>query len=205
MQSEEWSVIRQSILDKIATMGKMLDETANLMRKLCTELRPGVLDDLGLTAALEWQAREYQSRTGIACEVRHELGEVEVDPERSTALFRIFQEILTNVARHAKATRVEAALEKTGHLITLMVKDNGRGIKKSELAGAKSLGLLGMRERAFILGGEVEIRGAAGKGTTVQVKMPLPGANGEAAADEVKQIVSEPAARKTREPKKTEK
>ncbi len=175
LQSEDWAAIRQSILEKMATMGKLLDETANLMRRLCTELRPGVLDDLGLTAAIEWQAREYQSRTGIACEVRLGLGDVEVDPERSTALFRIFQEILTNVARHAKATRVEAVMEKVGSNVVLEVKDYGRGIRKSELAGAKSLGLLGMRERALILGGEVEIRGAAGKGTTVKVRMPLPG------------------------------
>jgi signal transduction histidine kinase len=183
MQAEEWAAIKQSILDKMVTMGKMLDETANLMRRLCTELRPGVLDDLGLTAAIEWQAREYQSRTGIVCEVRHELGEFEADPERSTALFRIFQEILTNVARHAK--------------------DNGRGIKKSELAGAKSLGLLGMRERALILGGEMEIRGASGKGTTVRVRVPLNGPNGEAMAEEFK-LETEMVTRKTREPKKIE-
>jgi signal transduction histidine kinase len=157
-----------------------------------------------LTAALEWQAREYQNRTGIVCEVRHELDEVEVDSERSTALFRIFQEILTNVARHAKATRVEAVLEKAGRALVLVVKDNGRGIKKSELAGAKSLGLLGMRERALILGGEVEIRGAAGKGTTVQVKMPLPGLNGDSTTEDEKHIASEPVTRKTREPKKVE-
>ncbi len=204
MQAEEWAAIKQSILDKMVTMGKMLDETANLMRRLCTELRPGVLDDLGLTAALEWQAREYQLRTGIACELRQELGESEVDPDRSTALFRIFQEILTNVARHARATRVETVLEHTGQALVLTVKDNGRGIKKSELAGAKSLGLLGMRERALILGGEVEIRGAPGKGTTVRVKMPLPGANGAGVADELK-IETELVTRKTREPKKIEK
>jgi signal transduction histidine kinase len=133
------------------------------------------------------------------------LDEVEVDSERSTALFRIYQEILTNVARHAKATRVEAVLEKAGGAVVLVVKDNGRGIRKSELAGTKSLGLLGMRERAFILGGEVEIRGASGKGTTVQVKMPLPGLNGDSAAEVEKQIAPEPVARKTREPKKAEK
>jgi PAS domain S-box-containing protein len=202
MQAEEWGAIRQSILDKMVTMGKMLDETANLMRKLCTELRPGVLDDLGLTAAIEWQAREYQSRTGIVCEVRHELDELEVEPERSTALFRIFQEILTNVARHAKATRVETVLEKAGHAVVLTVKDNGRGIKKSELAGKKSLGLLGMRERALILGGEVEIRGSPGKGTTVRVRVPLQEANGELPAKEIK-IETEAVTRKTREPKKS--
>jgi PAS domain S-box-containing protein len=185
MQGEDAVTSRQPILEKIGKMGTLLDATANLMRRLCTELRPGVLDDLGLVAAIEWQAREYQSRTGIKCETCLELGEVEVDPERSTALFRIFQEILTNVARHARATRVEAILRKAGSDVLLEVKDNGRGITRGELAGKKSLGLLGMRERALILGGEVEIRGAAGKGTTVKVRMPLPAVPGMATAESI--------------------
>lgn len=174
LQGEEAAASRQSILEKIAKMGTLLDATANLMRRLCTELRPGVLDDLGLAAAIEWQAGEYQSRTGIICETKLELGEMEVEPDRSTALFRIFQELLTNVARHARATRVEATIRKAGMDVIMEVKDNGRGITKGEIAGKKSLGLLGMRERALILGGDVEIRGVAGKGTTVKVRMPLP-------------------------------
>ena len=174
MQSEEWQTIREGILEKIKIMGAQLDGTAVLVRKLCTELRPGVLDDLGLTAAIEWQAREYQSRTGIACDMRLELGDLEVDAERSTALFRIFQEILTNVARHARASRVTVKLEKTAGDVVLEVKDNGRGIEAGQIAGEKSLGLLGMRERAHILGGEVDIQGAPGKGTSVRVTVPLP-------------------------------
>jgi len=174
MLSEDWHAIQAPILEKIRAMGLLLDNTANLMRKLCTELRPGVLDDLGLVPALEWQAREYQLRTGIDCDLELDLGNFEVDPERSTALFRIFQEILTNVARHAQATRVEVRLQKSDLDISLEVKDNGRGIEKSEIAGANSLGLLGIRERAVILGGEVDIRGTPGKGTTVRVKVPLP-------------------------------
>ena len=162
-------------------MGTLLDGTASLMRKLCTELRPGVLDDLGLTAAIEWQAREYQMRTGLECKVSLEIGELEVDPERSTALFRIFQEILTNVARHAQATRVDVRVKKSRTHLSMEVKDNGRGIRESEKAGTKSLGLLGMRERAIVLGGEVEIKGHPGKGTTVRVIMPLPQEPGVAA------------------------
>ncbi|MDB6023728.1 MAG: putative Hybrid sensor histidine kinase, partial [Pedosphaera sp.] len=156
-----------------------LDETAVLVRKLCTELRPGVLDDLGLVPAIEWQAREYQSRTGIVCDMQITLGELEVDPERSTALFRIFQEILTNVARHAKATRVAVVMKRAGGDVVLEVNDNGQGIEPGKIAGEKSLGLLGMRERAFILGGEVDISGAAGKGTRVRVTVPLPEFNPE--------------------------
>ena len=142
--------------------------------RLCTELRPGILDDLGLVAAVEWQAREYQKRTGIRCDVKVELGELDVDAERSTALFRIFQEILTNVARHAHATKVTVAMKATGSHVVLTVKDNGKGITESDKTGSKSLGLLGMRERALILGGEVDIHGTPAKGTTVGVRMPLP-------------------------------
>ena len=172
--------IRQPLPDKIGAMRvTLLDGMASLMRKLCTELRPGVLDDLGLVAAIEWQTREYQNRTGIECKVKLELGDLNVDPERSTALFRILQEILTNVARHAKASRVEVLVKRAEKQLVLEVKDNGRGIKQSEKSGSKSLGLLGLRERAVILGGEVEIEGRAGKGTTVRVKVPLPEASPE--------------------------
>lgn len=174
MQAEEWPDIRDGILAKIKTMGTLLDGTAGLVRKICTELRPGVLDDLGLTAAIEWQAREYQARTGIQCGLKVELDDLQVDSERSTALFRIFQEILTNVARHAEATNVSVVLERVGGKILLEVKDNGKGIEPDKIGGEKSLGLLGMRERALIMGGEVAIHGAPGKGTTVTVTMPLP-------------------------------
>lgn len=181
LQPGEDPLQRQPLLDKISGMGKLLDDTAQLMRKLCTELRPGVLDDLGLTAAIEWQAREYQNRTGIQCQVQLETDDLMVDAERSTALFRIFQEILTNVARHARATSVVVTLKASGAHIVLKVTDNGRGITEREKTGAKSLGLLGMRERAFILGGEVSIQGMPGKGTAISVTMPLPHFNPESA------------------------
>jgi signal transduction histidine kinase len=172
-------VQRQLLLDKMGEMGKLLDETANLVRKLCTELRPGILDDLGLIAAIEWQAREYQNRTGIQCQLNIESDSLAVDSEYSTALFRIFQEVLTNVARHAKATAVNVSLKTIGPDILLTVADNGRGITEQEKIGAASLGLLGMRERAVILGGDVGIRGVPGKGTTVEVRMPIPHAVAE--------------------------
>jgi PAS domain S-box-containing protein len=166
---------RHALIEKIGVMGKSIDETANLVRKLCTELRPGVLDDLGLTAAIEWQIREYEKRTGIRCSTNVETGDLGVDAERSTALFRIFQELLTNVARHARASRVEVGLKRAGSEILLEVRDNGRGIKENEKAGTKSLGIVGMRERALVLGGQVEISGEPGKGTMVRVRVPLTG------------------------------
>ena len=149
------------------------DGTAKRVRRLCTELRPPILDDLGLTAAIEWQAREFQNRTSIECVIHPDNVTVDLELEPATALFRIFQEILTNVARHAKATRVDVELmANNGHLI-LEVKDNGRGIPENKLAGGVSLGILGMRERAVLLGGKLGIRGAPGKGTKVIVSIPI--------------------------------
>ncbi|MDB6121517.1 MAG: Multi-sensor signal transduction histidine kinase [Pedosphaera sp.] len=173
LQSEKNMEGQPALLEKITTMGKLIDGTANLVRKLCTELRPGVLDDLGLVAAIEWQMREYQERTGIRCEAKLEMEGVTVDPDRSTALFRIFQEILTNVARHAKASRLDISMKNMGTHVLMEVRDDGKGISEQEKAGKKSLGLLGMRERALVLGGAVEIAGKPGKGTTVSVKVPL--------------------------------
>jgi signal transduction histidine kinase len=160
------------VLQKIAEMGALVDATANTIRKLCTELRPGILDDLGLTAAIEWQAREFTKRTGIRCAVTAEAENLALDPNQTTAAFRIFQEILTNVARHAQASRVNVRLETTGKEVVLEASDNGRGIREAEIEGAKSLGLVGMRERALLLGGALELRGVPGKGTTVTVRLP---------------------------------
>ena len=143
LQSDKDPLPRQPLLDKISGMGALLDGTANLVRKLCTELRPGVLDDLGLIAAIEWQVREYQNRTGIRFEVRIGPGDLTVDPERSTALFRIFQEILTNVARHAEATKVVVTMKTTGSHIMLKVKDNGKGITESRENRRQIAGIAG--------------------------------------------------------------
>jgi len=173
LQSGDAENNRQPLFDKLNLMGAVLDGTAGLVRKLCTELRPGILDDLGLVAAIEWQAREFEKRTGIACCTKLELGDLAVGPESSTALFRIFQEILTNTARHAQASHVEVSLESDNGIVRLEVKDNGRGISDREKLGSKSLGLLGMRERVRILGGSVDIQGRSGKGTTVTVRVPL--------------------------------
>ena len=172
LQSYESDAARPALLEKIGVMGGLIDDTANLIRKICTELRPGILDDLGLPAAIEWQAREFQGRTGIACAVALDAENLSLDPERSTAVFRIFQEVLTNVARHARATRVEVWMGRIEDQTVMEVSDNGRGIEEVELAGLKSLGLLGMRERASLFGGQISIRGKRGEGTRVIVKIP---------------------------------
>jgi len=158
-----------------------LESALNLVRdatqslcKICTELRPGVLDDLGLGAAIEWQANEFTSRTGIQCKISGPTEDLALEADRSTAIFRIFQEALTNVARHAEAKVVRVSLAHRDGRVLLVVHDDGKGILDSDLAAPKgSLGLLGMKERAQACGGELQIWGDPGKGTTVAVEIPL--------------------------------
>jgi signal transduction histidine kinase len=163
----------KAVQEKTRAMSAHIDTTIQTVRRISTELRPGILDDLGLAAALEWQAQEFQRRTGLRCLVTSEMMESSFAQDLNTAFFRIFQETLTNVIRHAHATRVDVALrEDQGHLV-MEVKDNGRGISIDEITNTKSIGLLGMRERATLLGGELTIIGQAGQGTAVTVRIPL--------------------------------
>lgn len=159
--------------DRTKSMAKLVDTTVQTLRKISTELRPGVLDDLGLTAAIEWQVQEFQSRTGMRCHFTVRPEEILLDPDRSTAVFRIFQETLTNIVRHANANEVTILLEKTEDCLILEVNDNGRGITQSQITNSKSLGLLGIRERALLWGGAVQISGVPGRGTTITVQIPL--------------------------------
>ncbi|MNC85391.1 Oxygen sensor histidine kinase NreB [compost metagenome] len=131
-----------------------------------------MLDDTGLLAGIGWQAKEFQKRTGIRCRVKLPADGAGFGSDLSINAFRIFQEILTNVARHAKATRVEVALNAAPDRLVLEVADNGVGISASKMNGKGSLGLLGMRERALRLGGEVNIAGARRRGTRITVSLP---------------------------------
>lgn len=160
------------MLKKIRSTRQLADSIIQSIRRISTELRPAVLD-LGLAAAVEWQVQEFQARSGIQCKVRLLTQEV-VASNASTAMFRIFQETLTNVTRHAKATRVEVVLQKQRDRLVLLIRDNGRGFDQADPSLSKSLGLLGMRERAAILDGRVNISSAPGKGTTVTAWIPLP-------------------------------
>ena len=164
---------RTSLLEKIDSMGKLIDVTIARLRKVTAELRPRILDELGLVAAIEWQSSEFQKRTGIKCKLTAQY--VSLGKERSTAVFRIFQESLANVARHAHATIVNVSLQNEASSLVLTVKDNGRGIRDREISDRKSLGLLGMRERASILGGELNVCGTSKEGTTLKVQIPLDG------------------------------
>ena len=160
--------------NKTRSMAAHIDETIRAIRRIATELRPGVLDTAGLPAALEWQANQFQTQTGIVCEVKVEVKETLWGQDLNTAFFRIFQEALTNVIRHARATKVEVRLaESDGHVV-LEVKDNGRGISRAEIHNTKSIGLLGIRERAALLGGTVRIEGERGRGTTLTASIAKP-------------------------------
>jgi signal transduction histidine kinase len=163
-----------ALQDKARTMRDRIDLTIHAVRRIATELRPGLLDTAGLLAAIEWQAQEFQTQTGIQCQVRANIQDTLWQQEVNTAFFRIFQETLTNIARHAGATKVVVRLAEAGNRVLLEVRDNGRGISTEEIQNIKSIGLLGMRERAALLGGEVRVRGRPGLGTTVSVRIPLP-------------------------------
>ena len=160
-------------LERLAGMNALVDDSIALMRRIATDLRPNLLDDLGLNAALEWQAKEFSNHSGIPCRVNLPEQDLNLDLALSTTLFRIFQEALTNVARHAQATHINANLQYKDQTVILTIQDNGRGISESELEAPGSLGLLGLRERAAQWGGEAVIKGVAGKGTTVTVSIPL--------------------------------
>jgi signal transduction histidine kinase len=164
---------RAAVQLKLRSTLELVDETVVKVRNISTELRPPMLDDLGLAAAIEWQTREFQRRTEIRCEIVSLQEDITLSPEKSTAVFRIFQEILTNVARHSRATSVEVRMEEQDGCLILKVSDNGRGIEEAKVTESTSIGLLGMKERAMIFGGRVHVAGAGGRGTTVTVRIPL--------------------------------
>jgi PAS domain S-box-containing protein len=162
----------KDLLQKFRDMSDLVDTTIQDVRRIATELRPGMLDDLGLVPAMEWQLQEFQKRSGIRCLFASDLEEVGLGAEETTALFRILQETLTNVARHAAATRVEVSLDEEQGYVRLQVRDNGRGITAEEVEGSRSFGLLGMRERILLRSGDFSIQGTPGQGTTVVIKLP---------------------------------
>jgi len=161
--------------DKALAMAGLITHTIESMRQIATELRPGVLDQLGLMAAMEWQTSVFQERYGIACRLVLPAGEVELNAQRSTALFRMLQEALTNVVRHAGATSVTITLDKTDAEVRMTVEDDGKGISEESAFPQRALGIVGMRERALALGGAVRIQGIPDNGTTVAVSLPLSG------------------------------
>lgn len=180
-----------TLLEKISAMKNLIEDTIQTIRRISTALRPGMIDDLGLVESLQWQAQEFAAQTGIECKFGSDVETLSIDHRRSIAVYRIFQEALTNIARHAEATQVEISLSKNGGDFLLRVSDNGIGISQQQLTALSSIGLVGMRERASLAGGEV--RFSAGfsngpgqpsgefdpepspltKGTTVVIRFPI--------------------------------
>jgi PAS domain S-box-containing protein len=162
----------EPLLERLRAMASLIQASIASVRRIATELRPPILDDLGLVPALEWQVEEFEARSGIRCEFRAWPGIPALDPTYSIVVLRVLQESLTNVARHAGATRVVVHVGAEPGLLYLEVRDNGRGIRKDQINATRSLGLRCMRERAALAGGKIAIEGAPGRGTTVTLRVP---------------------------------
>ncbi|MFB5650576.1 ATP-binding protein [Leptospira wolffii] len=160
------------LLEELNEMSQLADTAIQAVQRIATELRPLILDDLGLLEGIEWHAKDFQKRTGILCKVILRTQSLFPDRDTSIALFRIFQETLTNVARHSKAETVSIRIGERDSYYFLSIRDNGIGIRKEELSDSRSLGLIGIRERVIELGGKARIIGQEGKGTLVLVKIP---------------------------------
>jgi len=162
------------VAGKLASMQGLLDSTVAATRRISADLRPLMLDDLGLVPAAEWLVQNFTQRTGIACELAIGSADLDLQDPFATAIFRILQESLTNVARHAGATQVEITIDKDDSAITLTVSDNGRGFAPADPRKPGSFGLLGLRERAHLLGGTVALESAPGQGARIEVRIPTP-------------------------------
>jgi PAS domain S-box-containing protein len=161
-----------ALREKVAAMIALTDNAVDTVRRISAELRPTALEEFGLAEALRWHAQQFQARTGIMVNCDCPQEDVDLSREQSTAVFRIFQEALTNVLRHAQAARVDIEMRQEEDRLVLTIRDDGRGITEEEKTGPHSLGLLGMRERTHLLGGEINVEGAQGRGTVVTLRVP---------------------------------
>ena len=158
---------------KVNGMIHLIDEMVKSIRRIASELRPGILDDLGLNAALEWQSHEFEKRTEIKCKFETRLDDAVVNKNTASGIFRIYQEALTNIARHSKATKVEAIIEIADNFLVLQVKDNGQGFNVDAVRNKKTLGVVGMKERAIMLKGDLQINSAQNRGTIIKLQIPV--------------------------------
>jgi len=163
---------REALAGKLHDMSQLLDLASDAVHRIISELRPGILDELGLEAAVEWYVADFEKRTGISCRLASTMAGTALSPDQATALFRILQEALTNVARHAGATAIDIRLAAEACRVILEISDNGGGIPEDKISDSRSIGLLGMRERAHALGGDLAIQPNATQGTTVEVILP---------------------------------
>lgn len=173
VESTSVNVSGFTVLPEFDRLLKQIDTTMDAVRRISTDLRPSILDDFGLVAAIEWQTLEFQNKSGIECTFSSSSQSFPIGPDASTAIFRIFQEALTNIARHAGATNIRVNIFEANDRICLSVDDNGKGIENESPKGNKSLGLLGMRERARLIDGDISITRSESGGTRVELWAPL--------------------------------
>jgi two-component system sensor histidine kinase UhpB len=164
-----------SVREDIAAILASLDAVSRTVRRISCDLRPRILDELGLVAAIEWQAEHLHARTGMTCTVGLPLKHVDLTGTQATALFRICQEAVTNIIRHANATRAHFRMAVESGTFVLQISDNGRGIRAPELAAGSSLGLLGMVERVSLVSGNIDFANAPDGGMVVTVRLPIHG------------------------------
>ncbi|MFI5156489.1 MAG: PAS domain S-box protein, partial [Chitinophagales bacterium] len=170
---KKWKKEDEKIFDRLNDMGNLIDQSVKTVRRISSELRPSILDDLGLVDAMEWESVEFEKRFLIHTKFLSEVAELNAPSNISTALFRIYQESLTNVARHAKANHVSATLEQDEEKLTLTIDDDGQGFDFKEIATKKTFGLMGIKERTEMLGGRYSILSEPGKGTSITVSIPM--------------------------------
>ena len=161
--------------DRIHSMNALVDSTIHSVRHISSILRPSILDDFGLISALEWLGEDFEERTHLPCtlSIDPHIAQISLKEAQTTTLFRIAQELLTNVLRHAQATQVELVFSLESNGFMLHVRDNGQGITEEQVSGADSFGLRGIRERAWLLGGDFILQGQPGKGTSAKVRIPI--------------------------------
>ncbi len=164
---------KENIITELNSISKMIDGSIHLVRNIATELRPDILDHLGLIAAIKWQAKEFEKRNRIKCFFESDVDFIELEKNKSTSIFRIFQEILTNILRHSDSTEVRISINKINGSFILKVKDNGKGINPNKIDNINSIGLIGMKERSELIGGKIDIAGEKNKGTCVTLEIPL--------------------------------
>ncbi|MCX7880000.1 MAG: PAS domain S-box protein [Ignavibacteria bacterium] len=166
--------LREDVLhERLHKLIEMIDSTIRKVRSISSQLRPSVLDHFGIVAAIEWQAKEFQKQTAVRCRLNITKQEIQLAEPKAIAVFRIFQEILTNVARHSNATRVDINLDVDSNNLILTVSDNGKGIKPEDISTNRSLGIVGMKERANAVNGKLQIQGISNVGTTVTLTIPI--------------------------------
>lgn len=171
--SHRFHTEEQSINKKLSSMSTLINNTILIVKRISSELRPILLDDFGLSAAIEWYGEEFSERTGILCQIVSDPEEIILEQACSIAIFRIFQETLTNVVRHADASEVKVTIKKNSCNFEMVIHDNGKGITKQEVSDPRSFGLTGMRERVHYMGGEINIYGSENQGTTVKISLPM--------------------------------